>query len=68
MIALYTKYVNGSPTVERGRWISYYALIVFIYEGILKGIFGDYDFAPISTCIGKRRLYIIYIILIIKFI
>lgn len=52
-MSLYT--FNDNENIS--RWISYYVCIVLIYEGIIKNIF-DYDMAPMSLQIGRRRIFI----------
>jgi hypothetical protein len=55
MISLYSH--KAAPgTDEKERWVRKPALIVLIYEGILKGVL-DFDYAPASACIENRRIW-----------
>ena len=57
---LYLIDLHASKAQDRegsDRWIRKQALAVLIYEGIISGIF-DYDYAPQSTLIETRRVWI----------
>lgn len=54
MISLYTK--PASSAAEKEEWVRRQALLVLIYEGIVKQVF-DYDYAPISTIINDQRTF-----------
>lgn len=55
LIDAHTKIGNNGHLKD--RWIRKQALFVLIYEGIIANIF-EYDYAPVSTMIGPRRVWI----------
>jgi len=55
LIDLHSKRAEGRA--DSDRWIRKQALSVLVYEGIVADVF-DYDYAPHSTLIGNRRVWV----------
>jgi len=54
MIARYSH--KARSATEKEKWIRKVPLLVLLYEGIKHGCF-DYDYAPQSTLVGTRRVF-----------
>jgi len=54
MIARYSHKARSAG--EKEKWIRQVPLLVLLYEGIKHGTF-DYDYAPQSTMVGVRRVF-----------
>ena len=57
LIDLHTRDLEESKEKETTQWIKKQALAVLIYEGIIANVF-DYDYAPQSTLIDHRRIWL----------
>ena len=58
LLYLISRYAECASTPEeREGWIRKNSILVLMYEGIVDGVF-DYDYAPQSVLVGRKRLWL----------
>ena len=58
LLYLISRYAEcASSPEEREGWIRKNSILVLMYEGIVDGVF-DYDYAPQSVLVGRKRLWL----------
>ena len=56
LLYLINKYSNNDADEDGDRWVRGVPLLVLMYEGIVSNVL-DYDYAPQSVKVGRRRLF-----------
>ena len=56
LLYLISRYSGEGKGGGGQRWVRGVPLLVLLYEGILTKVF-DYDYAPASVKVGRRRIY-----------
>ena len=58
LLYMVSRYAACAETADdEETWIRKNSLLVLMYEGIVEGVY-DYDYAPISQLVGRKRLWL----------
>ena len=58
LLYMVSRYAACAETADdEETWVRKNSLLVLMYEGIVEGVY-DYDYAPISQLVGRKRLWL----------